>query len=87
MTQLLLQISFYLLVVATVFRGDTPVFGLLSTGSLVLLSMYSLSVMAALAAAAVLRRTVLKARRPTLILELPPYRRPQFRNLAVNVGQ
>lgn len=81
------RLPIYLLVVATVFRGDEPVLGFLSTGSLVLLSMYLLSVMAALAAAAVLRRTVLKAPRPTLILELPPYRRPLFRNLAVNVGQ
>lgn len=81
------RLPIYLLVVATVFNGEAPVFGVLSVGALVLLSMYSLSVVAALAAAAVLRRTVLKAPRPTLILELPPYRRPLFRNLAVNVGQ
>jgi len=81
------RLPIYLLVVATVFHGDAPVFGLLSTGALVLLSMYSLSVIAALAAAAVLRRTVLKAPRPTLILELPPYRRPLLRNLVVNVWQ
>jgi ferrous iron transport protein B len=81
------RLPIYLLVVATVFRGDAPVLGVLSTGALVLLSMYSISVITALAAAAVLRRTVLKAPRPTLILELPPYRRPLFRNLAVNVGQ
>jgi len=81
------RLPIYLLVVATVFHGDAPVMGLVSTGALVLLSMYSLSVIAALAAAAVLRRTVLKAPRPTLILELPPYRRPLLRNLAINVGQ
>lgn len=81
------RLPIYLLVVATVFNGEAPVLGVLSVGALVLLSMYSLSVIAALSAAAVLRRTVLKAPRPTLILELPPYRRPQFRNLAVNVGQ
>jgi ferrous iron transport protein B len=81
------RLPIYLLVVATVFNGEAPVLGVLSVGALVLLSMYSLSVVAALSAAAVLRRTVLKAPRPTLILELPPYRRPLFRNLAVNVGQ
>lgn len=81
------RLPIYLLVVATVFHGDTPVLGWLSTGALVLLSMYAISVIAALSAAAVLRRTVLRAPRPTLILELPPYRRPLFRNLAVNVGQ
>jgi len=41
-----------------------------------LLAMYLLSVTAALTAAAVLRRTVLRGPRPTLVLELPPYRRP-----------
>jgi ferrous iron transport protein B len=47
-----------------------------SAGALALLAMYLLSVVAALGAAAVLRRTVLKGPRPTLLLELPPYRWP-----------
>jgi ferrous iron transport protein B len=79
------RLPIYMLVVATVFHGEAPVLGVISTGALVLLGMYSLSVVAALGAAAALRRTVLKAPRPTLILELPPYRRPLLRNLAVNV--
>jgi ferrous iron transport protein B len=47
--------------------------------------MYSLSLGAALAAAAVLRRTVLKGPAPAMVLELPPYRRPIARNVAANV--
>jgi ferrous iron transport protein B len=38
--------------------------------------MYFLSVVAALTAAAMLRRTLLRGPRPTLMLELPPYRLP-----------
>ena len=80
------RLPIYVLVVATVFHGDALVLGVISTGALVLLAMYSLSVAATLAAAAVLRRTVLKGPAPALILELPPYRRPLLRNLIVNAA-
>jgi ferrous iron transport protein B len=43
--------------------------------------MYVFSVVATLGAAAVLRRTVLRGPRPTLVLELPPYRLPLLGNL------
>jgi ferrous iron transport protein B len=78
------RLPIYVLVVATVFSGHTPVLGFVSAGAVVLLAMYTLSVGAALVAAAVLRRTVLKGPPPALILELPPYRRPLLRNLAAN---
>jgi ferrous iron transport protein B len=53
----------------------------------VLLSMYLLSVVAAIGAAAVLRRTLLRGPRPTLVLELPPYRLPAWRNLLSGTWQ
>jgi ferrous iron transport protein B len=81
------RLPVYMLVVATVFDGQARVLGGLSMGALALLGMYGLSVAAALTAAAVLRRTVLRAPRPTLILELPPYRRPLLGNVALNVGR
>jgi ferrous iron transport protein B len=49
--------------------------------------MYSLSVAAALAAAWVLRRTVLRGPAPAMLLELPPYRLPLARNVLTNVWQ
>jgi ferrous iron transport protein B len=70
------RLPVYVLVIATVFRPEARVFGIASAGAVALFSMYLLSVTAALTAAAVLRRTVLKGPRPTLVLELPPYRRP-----------
>jgi ferrous iron transport protein B len=54
----------------------------LAVGALVLFAMYTLSVVAALGVAFVLGRTVLKGPRPTLVLELPPYRMPRAVNIA-----
>ncbi len=78
------RLPVYVLVIATVFRPGARVFGFASAGAVALFSMYALSVTAALTAAAVLRRTVLKGPRPTLVLELPPYRRPVARILLRN---
>ena len=75
------RLPVYVLVIATVFRPGMRVFGVASAAAVTLLAMYLLSVTAALTAAAVLRRTVLRGPRPTLMLELPPYRRPVVRVL------
>lgn len=75
------RLPVYVLLTATVFVGNERVGGVLSVGALVLFAMYALSVLATLGAAAVMRRTVLKGPRPTLVLELPPYRWPMPRNL------
>jgi ferrous iron transport protein B len=81
------RLPIYLLVIATVFSGYSPLFGVLSVGAVVLFAMYLLSVTVALSAAAVLRRTVLRGPRPTLMLELPPYRVPVVRVLLRNTWQ
>jgi ferrous iron transport protein B len=78
------RLPVYVLVVATVFAHQGDVLGFLSVGAVALFSMYALSVGATLGAAAVLRRTVLRGPRPTLVLELPPYRMPLVRNLLVS---
>lgn len=75
------RLPVYVLLTATIFAHDARVGGVISMGALVLFIMYALSVGATLGAAAVLRRTVLKGARPTLVLELPPYRWPTVRNL------
>ena len=77
------RLPVYALVTAVVFAGDARVLGLLSAGAVVLFSMYALSVAATLGAAAVLRRTVLKGPRLPLVLELPPYRVPLWRNVTL----
>lgn len=76
------RLPIYVLIIATVFSPQATVFGVASAAAVTLFAMYFLSVSAALGAAAVLRRTVLRGPRPTLMLELPPYRLPQLRVLA-----
>lgn len=78
------RLPVYVLVTAVVFAGYDRVFGVFSVGAVVLFAMYVLSVIATLGAAAVLRRTVLKGPRPTLVLELPAYRVPLLRNLLMS---
>ncbi len=74
------RLPVFALVTAVVFAGDARVFGLFSAGAVVLFAMYALSVSATLGAAAVLRRTVLRGPRLPLVLELPPYRMPVWRD-------
>ena len=66
------RLPIYVLVIATVFGPSARIGGVVSAGAVALFAMYALSVVAALTAAAVLRRTVLRGPRPTLLLELPP---------------
>ena len=77
------RLPVYALVTAVVFSADQRVFGILSVGAVVLFSMYGLSVVATLGAAAVLRRTILRGPRLPLVLELPPYRVPVWRNIVL----
>jgi ferrous iron transport protein B len=63
------------------------VWGVLGLQGLTMLIMYLLGTLAALAAAAVFKRTLLKGPVRPMIMELPPYRRPSARSLAVSVTQ
>ncbi|MCU0646980.1 MAG: ferrous iron transport protein B [Gemmatimonadaceae bacterium] len=69
------------------FIPATMLFGSVSLQSLTLLAMYLLGTLAALAAAAVFKRTLLKGPVRPMILELPPYRWPSPRALLVTVAQ
>ncbi len=79
------RLPVYALVVAVVFPRGTLFHGF-EAGVLALLAMYLLSVVTTLLAAAVLRRTVLRGPRPSLVLELPPYRWPEWRGVLRNVA-
>jgi ferrous iron transport protein B len=76
------RLPIYILVVGTVFAGQS--LGWFSAGAIALFSMYTLSVLVTLAAAAVIRRTVLPGPTPTFVLEMPPYRWPSARILWIN---
>ena len=60
--------------------------GLVSLKALTLLGMYLLGTVAAMIVAAIFRRTLLRGRVTPLILELPPYRIPSLRSLAMIVA-
>jgi len=62
-----------------VFASSRPVLGVLSVGGLVMAAMYLLGIAAAVLVAFTLKRTLLRSPRPTLMMELPPYRRPSAR--------
>lgn len=81
------RLPIYVLVIATVFSPSARAFGMISAGAVALFAMYFLSVTAALTGAAVLRRTIFRGPRPTLMLELPPYRRPVLRVLLRSTWQ
>lgn len=61
--------------------------GFVGLQGLTMLSMYLLGTVAALAAAAIFKRTLLKGPVRPMILELPPYRLPSVKSLAVSVTQ
>jgi ferrous iron transport protein B len=59
--------------------------GVLNLQGLTMLGMYLLGTVTALAVAALFKRTLLRGPMRPMILELPPYRWPSVRNLAISV--
>jgi ferrous iron transport protein B len=80
------RLPVYTLMIAAFFSGQY-VFGFLSLGALLILAMYLLGIGAAIVVAFILKRTLLKAPAPPLVMELPPYRAPNFKNVFLNVFQ
>ena len=69
------------------FVPPLAVAGVFDLQGLTMLGMYLLGTVSALAAAAVFRRTLLRGPVRPMILELPPYRMPSLRTLAITVAQ
>ena len=78
------RLPVYVLLISALFDGEARV-GPFSQASLVLLSMYALSTVSALAVGAIYKRTLLRSPTPPLVLELPPYRLPRLRNTLLQV--
>jgi ferrous iron transport protein B len=70
------RLPVYTLVIAAVFAGMPPLWGVLSVGGLCIFAMYLLGFVAAIGTAFVLKRTVLRAPAPPLILDLPRLQLP-----------
>jgi ferrous iron transport protein B len=71
------RLPVYALLIAALFPPST-VFGFVPVQGLLMVAMYVFSTVIALAAAAVLGRTLLKGRSLPLLLEMPPYRVPHW---------
>lgn len=74
------RLPVYTLMIAAFFSGQR-LFGFLSIGALLILAMYMLGIVVAIVVAWILKHTILKAPTPPLVLELPPYRVPNFLNI------
>ncbi len=78
------RLPVYALMIAAFFAGQT-VFGFISLGAVLMLAMYSLGIFVAVIAAFVLKKTILKSPPPPFVMELPPYRLPNFRTVIQNM--
>lgn len=78
------RLPVYALMIATFFAGQT-IFGFLSLGAVLMLAMYALGIVTAIAVAFILKRTLLKSPPPPFVMELPPYRLPNVRNVLQNM--
>src|SRR5690606_24267276 len=74
------RLPIYTLVIGALFVTGDPLFTRGIDQGLVLLSMYLLSTVSALAMGFVYKRTILVSPTPPLVLELPPYRLPRVRD-------
>ena len=74
------RLPIYTLVIAALFSGRT-VLGFISLGAVIILAMYLFGILAAILVALVMKRTVLKALPTPFVMELPPYRLPDARNV------
>jgi ferrous iron transport protein B len=69
------------------FIPNHHVLGFLSLRGLTLLSLYLLGILAALAVAWVVRRTMLRGPRSVTVFEMPPYRIPSWRSVLLTIRE
>jgi ferrous iron transport protein B len=75
------RLPVYTLMIAAFFSGQ-KVLGFISLGALMILGMYLLGIGVAIIVAWILKHTLLNAPSPPFMMELPPYRLPNFANVA-----
>ncbi len=74
------RLPIYALIIGALFPPDR-LFGFIGVQGLLMVAMYLFSTVIALACAAVLGRTMIRGTCAPLVLELPPYRMPRWRNI------
>ena len=68
------------------FMPKVFVLGWLPLPALVIVGLYILGIVAAMAMAAIFKRTLLKGRAPIFLMELPPYKWPSLRTVLIQVA-
>lgn len=79
------RLPIYTLLIGT-FIPSVAVAGVFNLQGLTLLGMYLLGTVSALVVASFFKRTLLKGQARPMIMELPPYRLPRLKSLALSVG-
>jgi ferrous iron transport protein B len=75
------RLPVYTLMIAAFFFGQ-KVLGFISLGAVMILGMYLLGIGVAIIVGWILKHTILNAPSPPFMMELPPYRLPNFANVA-----
>ena len=79
------RLPVYALLIAA-FIPERPILGpFMGTRAATLLGLYALGALVAIATAAVLRRTLLRGKRASFLMELPPYRIPSGRSILLRL--
>ncbi|HYY59044.1 MAG TPA: ferrous iron transport protein B, partial [Pyrinomonadaceae bacterium] len=78
------RLPVYALLIAAFFSTQR-VFGVISVGAVMIVAMYLLGITVAVCVAWILKHTILKAPAPPLVLEMPPYRVPNFLTVAQTI--
>ena len=78
------RLPVYALMIGTFF-AEQKIFGYFSVGAVLMLAMYALGIVVAVIVAWILKRTILKSPPPPFVMELPPYRLPNPRNVLQNM--
>jgi ferrous iron transport protein B len=80
------RLPVYSLLIAA-FIPATLVFGFWSLQGIVMISLYLLGIVSALLMAWLLKKTILKSKTPDFILEMPPYRVPSLKSVALKMWE
>lgn len=79
------RLPVYALLISAFIPAQTYWGGLISLQGLTLTGLYLLGIVAAVAVARILKRTLLRGEAPPFLMELPTYKRPSLRTIAMRV--
>lgn len=79
------RLPVYALLIAVFIPQQTYVYGVVNLQGLVLLGLYFLGTIGGVLTAFILKKTLLRGPTPTFLMELPPYRMPNFTSMLIRL--